>query len=81
MRKTINLCGIIFVLATGIVYAEAEFDFEDVDGGNRYTILITCRAILPTKMLHATIALAKEMQTSSSWSKVSLKREAMPLMP
>ena len=35
MRKTINLCGIIFVLATGIAYAEAEFDFEDVDGGNR----------------------------------------------
>ena len=30
MRKMIKLCGIIFVLASGIVFAEAEFDFEEL---------------------------------------------------
>jgi len=60
MRKTINLCGIIFVLATGIVYAEAEFDFEtlmEAIDNNSHNL----QGNIANKDATATIALAKEM--------------------
>jgi hypothetical protein len=60
MRKTINLCGIIFVLATGIVYAEAEFDFEtlmEAIDNNSHNL----QGNIANKDAAATIALAKEM--------------------
>ena len=61
MLKIIKLCGIIFVLATGIVYAEAEFDFEELMESidtNSHNL----QGNISTKDANATIALAKEMQ-------------------
>ncbi len=60
MRKTINLCGIIFVLATGMAYAEAEFDFEtlmEAIDNNSHNL----QGNIANKDATATIALAKEM--------------------
>ena len=57
----IKLGGIIFVLATGIVYAEAEFDFEELMESidtNSHNL----QGNISTKDANATIALAKEMQ-------------------
>ncbi|MGZ8945118.1 MAG: hypothetical protein ACXW1W_06780 [Methylococcaceae bacterium] len=62
MRKIINLCGIIFVLASSIVYAEAEFDFEElmesIDNNSH-----NLQGNIASKDATATIALAKKMQS------------------
>jgi hypothetical protein len=62
MRKIINLCGIIFVLASSIVYAEAEFDFEElmesIDNNSH-----NLQGNIASKDATATIALAKQMQS------------------
>jgi phosphate-selective porin len=62
MRKKINLCGIFFVLASSIVYAEAEFDFEtlmeSIDNNSH-----NLQGNIATKDANATIALAKQMQS------------------
>lgn len=61
MRKMINLYGIIFVLATGIVYAEAEFDFEElmetIDTNSH-----NLQGNISNKDANSTIAIAKEIQ-------------------
>ena len=61
MRKMINLCGIIFVLASSLVYAEAEFDFEElmesIDNNSH-----NLQGNIANKDANATTALAKEMQ-------------------
>ena len=62
MRKIIKLCGIIFVLASGIVYAEAEFDFEELMESidtNSHNL----QGNIANKEADATIALAKKMQS------------------
>lgn len=63
MRKKINLCGIFFVLASSIVYAEAEFDFEtlmeSIDNNSH-----NLQGNIATKDVNATIALAKQMQSN-----------------
>ncbi|MGZ4979743.1 MAG: hypothetical protein ACXV8O_21645, partial [Methylobacter sp.] len=62
MRKTINLFGIVFILATGIVYAEAAFDFEElmekIDTNSR-----NLQGNISSKDANASIALAKQMQS------------------
>lgn len=62
MRKMINLCGIIFVLASGMVYAEAAFDFEtlmeEIDTNSH-----NLQGNIATKDLPATVELAKKMQS------------------
>ncbi|MFZ2403924.1 MAG: hypothetical protein WAW41_02230 [Methylobacter sp.] len=62
MRKTINLFGIVLVLATGIVYAEAAFDFEElmetIDTNSR-----NLQGSISNKDANASIDLAKKMQS------------------
>jgi hypothetical protein len=61
MRKMIKLCGVIFVLATGIVYAEAEFDFEELMESidtNSHNL----QGNIANKDTNSTIALAQEIQ-------------------
>jgi hypothetical protein len=61
MRKIINLCGIIFVLTSSTVYAEAAFDFEtlmEAIDTNSHNL----QGNIATKDVNATIALAKKMQ-------------------
>lgn len=61
MRKIIILFGIIFVLASGAVSAEAEFDFEElmetID-----TISHNLQGDITNKDSNSAIALAKELQ-------------------
>ncbi|MDD5460054.1 MAG: hypothetical protein PHG00_00205 [Methylococcales bacterium] len=62
MHKMINLCGVIFVLASGIVFAEAEFDFEELMESidtNSHNL----QGNISTKDANASVALAKEMQS------------------
>jgi len=62
MRKMIKFCGLIFVLASGIVYAEAEFDFEELMESidtNSHNL----QGNIANKEADATIALAKKMQS------------------
>jgi hypothetical protein len=61
MRKIINLCGIIFVLTSSTVYAEAAFDFEtlmEAIDTNSHNL----QGNIATKDVNATVALAKKMQ-------------------
>ncbi|MEI6066417.1 MAG: hypothetical protein WCP96_03700 [Methylococcaceae bacterium] len=62
MRKMINLYGVIFVLASGLVYAEAEFDFEtlmeSIDNNSH-----NLQGNIASKDSTATITLAKQMQS------------------
>ncbi|NOS89739.1 MAG: hypothetical protein HOP34_14575 [Methylococcaceae bacterium] len=61
MRKTLHLCGLIFMLASGLAYSEAEFDFEELMESidtNSHNL----QGNIATKDAPATIALAKEMQ-------------------
>ena len=62
MRKMINLYGIVFVLASTIVYAEAEFDFEElmesIDNNSH-----NLQGNIANKEPAATIALAKQIQS------------------
>ncbi|MDD5272258.1 MAG: hypothetical protein PHU14_06020 [Methylovulum sp.] len=63
MRKTIKLYGIMLMLATGIVYAEAEFDFEELMEAidtNAHNL----QDNITNKDANAAIALAKDMQKS-----------------
>jgi hypothetical protein len=60
MRKMIKLCGILFVLVSGIVYAEAEFDFEELMESidtNSHNL----QGNIASKDANATIELAKKM--------------------
>lgn len=61
MGKTINFFKIVFILATGLVYAEAEFDFEElmesIDNNSH-----NLQGNIANKDANATIALAKQMQ-------------------
>ncbi|MCX7094612.1 MAG: hypothetical protein NTY50_14350 [Methylobacter sp.] len=61
MGKTINFFKIVFILATGIAYAEAEFDFEElmesIDNNSH-----NLQGNIANKDANATIALAKQMQ-------------------
>jgi hypothetical protein len=61
MRKMIKLCGIVLVLITGIVYAEAAFDFEElmerIDTNSH-----NLQGNISNKDANATIVLAKQMQ-------------------
>jgi hypothetical protein len=62
MHKIIRLCGIISVLTTGIVYAEAAFDFEELMekiDTNAHNL----QGNISNKDATATIALAKQMQS------------------
>ncbi|MDO9103711.1 MAG: hypothetical protein Q7U57_01990 [Methylovulum sp.] len=63
MRKTIKLGGIVFLLTTGIVYAEAEFDFEElmeaIDNNSH-----NLQDNIANKDASGSITLAKEMQNS-----------------
>jgi hypothetical protein len=62
MHKKINLYGIIFVLASSLVYAEAEFDFEtlmeSIDNNSH-----NLQGNIANKDAKATVALAKQMQS------------------
>ena len=61
MRNIINLCGIIFVLTSSMVYAEAAFDFEtlmEAIDTNSHNL----QGNIASKDVNATIALAKKMQ-------------------
>jgi hypothetical protein len=61
MRKITNLCGIIFVLTSSMVYAEAAFDFEtlmEAIDTNSHNL----QGNIATKDVNATVALAKKMQ-------------------
>ena len=62
MRNIFKLCGFIFVLATGIAYAEAAFDFEElmekIDTNSH-----NLQGNISNKDANATIALAKQMQS------------------
>ncbi|MCX7099794.1 MAG: hypothetical protein NTV43_18020 [Methylococcales bacterium] len=62
MRNKLTLCGIIFLLATHIVYAEAEFDFEElmesIDNNSH-----NLQGNIANKDAAASTALAKEMQS------------------
>ncbi|MDD5579272.1 MAG: hypothetical protein PHY16_08345 [Methylobacter sp.] len=61
MRKMIKLCGVLFVLTCSLVYAEAEFDFEElmesIDNNSH-----NLQGNIANKDTNATIALAKEIQ-------------------
>ncbi len=62
MRKIINLYGVIFVLASSMVYAEAEFDFETLMESidtNAHNL----QGNIASKDSAATIALATKMQS------------------
>jgi len=61
MNKMVNLFGIVFIVATGIAYAEAEFDFEEL----METIDTNSHNLqdnITNKDGAAAITLAKEMQ-------------------
>ena len=61
MRKMIKLCGIVFVLASSMVYAEAAFDFEELMESidtNSHNL----QGNIASKDANATIELAKKMQ-------------------
>lgn len=62
MSKMINLFGIVFMLVTGIVYAEAAFDFEElmekIDTNSH-----NLQGNISNKDANSTIALAKQMQS------------------
>jgi hypothetical protein len=62
MSKTIYLLGIALILASGIVYAEAAFDFEElmekIDTNSR-----NLQGSIAGKDANASIALAKQMQS------------------
>ncbi len=61
MRHIINLCGIIFVLTSSMVYAEAAFDFEtlmEAIDTNSHNL----QGNIASRDANATIALAKKMQ-------------------
>jgi len=62
MSKTINLLGIVLILATGIVYAEAAFDFEElmesIDNNSH-----NLQGSIAGKDANASIDLAKKMQS------------------
>jgi hypothetical protein len=62
MRKIFKLCGFIFVLVTGIAYAEAAFDFEElmekIDTNSH-----NLQGNISNKDANATIVLAKQMQS------------------
>jgi hypothetical protein len=61
MRKITKLCGIIFVLTSSMVYAEAAFDFEtlmEAIDTNAHNL----QGNIATKDVNATVALAKKMQ-------------------
>lgn len=62
MNKTINLFGLALILATGIAYAEAAFDFETlmetIDTNSR-----NLQGSLSGKDAAASIELAKKMQS------------------
>lgn len=57
----IKLCGVLFVLTCSLVYAEAEFDFEElmesIDNNSH-----NLQGNIANKDTNATIALAKEIQ-------------------
>ena len=58
----INLYGIIFVLASSVVYAEAEFDFEELMESidtNSHNL----QGNIANKEANAAISLAKQMQS------------------
>ncbi len=60
-RKMIKLCGIVFVLASSMVYAEAAFDFEELMESidtNSHNL----QGNIASKDANATIELAKKMQ-------------------
>ncbi len=59
MGKTINFFKIVFILATGIAYAEAEFEelMESIDNNSH-----NLQGNIANKDANATIALAKQMQ-------------------
>ena len=61
MRKTLNLISIILVLTSGLVYAEAEFDFEtlmeSIDNNSH-----NLQGNIATKDAAGAIELAKQMQ-------------------
>ncbi|MGZ5049549.1 MAG: hypothetical protein ACXWF8_14120 [Methylobacter sp.] len=62
MNKTINLFGLALILATGIAYAEAAFDFETlmetIDTNSR-----NLQGSLSGKDANTSIELAKKMQS------------------
>lgn len=62
MSKTINLTGIALILATGLAYAEAAFDFETlmetIDTNSR-----NLQGSLSGKDANTSIDLAKKMQS------------------
>jgi hypothetical protein len=61
MRHIIKLCGIVFVLTSSMVYAEAAFDFEtlmEAIDTNSHNL----QGNIASKDANATIALAKKMQ-------------------
>ena len=61
MLNIINLCGIIFVLTSSMVYAEAAFDFEtlmEAIDTNSHNL----QGNIASKDVNATIELAKKMQ-------------------
>jgi hypothetical protein len=61
MRNKINLFGLMFILATGGVYAEAEFDFEEL----METIDTNSHNLqdnITNKNAEGTVALAKDIQ-------------------
>lgn len=63
MHKMINLCGMLLVLVTGLVYAEADFDFEEL----METIDTNSHNLqdnITNKNTEGAITLAKDMQNS-----------------
>jgi hypothetical protein len=62
MNKTINLTGIVLILATGLAYAEAAFDFEElmetIDTNSR-----NLQGSLSGKDAKTSVDLAKQMQS------------------
>jgi hypothetical protein len=62
MRKMIGLCGLVFVVASSVVYAEAAFDFEtlmEAIDTNSHNL----QGNIATKDLTATVELANKMQS------------------
>ena len=76
MRKKINLCGIIFVLASSLVFAEAEFDFEElmesIDNNSH-----NLQGSIANKDANATTTLAKDMQNQFKLVEGFFEKEAM----
>jgi hypothetical protein len=61
MRKLFNLCGLIFILLAGAVYAEAAFDFEtlmEAVDNNSHNL----QGNIAGKDAAGTVALAKDLQ-------------------